>query len=57
VVSGLLNKQAAAHLGISEVTLQIHRTNVMRKMEADSLADLVRMAGSLDIPVSHSRHA
>jgi len=57
VVSGLLNKQAAAHLGISEVTLQIHRANVMRKMEADSLADLVRMAGSLDIPVAHSRHA
>jgi|SRR5215831_14944871 len=57
VVSGLLNKQAAAHLGISEVTLQIHRTNVMRKMEAHSLADLVRMAGSLDIPVSHDRHA
>lgn len=57
VVSGLLNKQAAAHLGITEVTLQIHRANVMRKMEADSLADLVRMAGSLDIPVSHSRHA
>jgi FixJ family two-component response regulator len=56
VVSGLLNKQAAAHLGISEVTLQIHRTNVMRKMAADSLADLVRMAGSLEIPVSHSRH-
>ena len=57
VISGLLNKQAAAHLGISEVTLQIHRANVMRKMEADSLADLVRMAGSLDIPASHSRHA
>lgn len=57
VVSGLLNKQAAAHLGISEVTLQIHRANIMRKMEADSLADLVRMAGVLDIPVSHSRHA
>lgn len=57
VVSGLLNKQAAAHLGISEVTLQIHRANIMRKMEADSLADLVRMAGLLDIPVSHSRHA
>jgi FixJ family two-component response regulator len=56
VISGLLNKQAAAHLGISEVTLQIHRANVMRKMAADSLADLVRMAGSLDIPVSHSRH-
>ena len=56
VVSGLLNKQAAAHLGISQVTLQIHRANVMRKMEADSLADLVRMASWLDIPVSHSRH-
>jgi FixJ family two-component response regulator len=57
VVGGLLNKQAAAHLGISEVTLQIHRANVMRKMGADSLADLVRMAGVLDVPVSHSRHA
>jgi FixJ family two-component response regulator len=56
VVSGLLNKQAAAHLGISEITLQIHRTNVMRKMKADSLADLVRMAGWLKIPVSLSRH-
>ncbi len=56
VVSGFLNKQAAAQLGISEVTLQIHRTNVMRKMQAASLADLVRMAGSLDIPVSRSRH-
>jgi FixJ family two-component response regulator len=57
VVSGLLNKQAAVHLGISEVTLQIHRANVMRKMHADSLADLVRMAGCLDIPVLQSRHA
>jgi FixJ family two-component response regulator len=56
VVSGLLNKQAAAHLGISEVTFQIHRTNVMRKMQADSLPDLVRIAGSLDIPIVHSRH-
>jgi len=56
VVSGLLNKQAAAHLGISEVTLQIHRTRVMRKMGADSLADLVRMAGSLEIPVTLSRY-
>ena len=49
VVSGLLNKQAAAHLGISEITYQIHRTNVMRKMQADSLADLVRMASCLEI--------
>lgn len=57
VVSGLLNKQAAAQLGISEVTFQIHRTNVMRKMAADSLADLVRIAGSLNIPVSHIRQA
>ena len=56
VVSGLLNKQAAAHLGISEVTFQIHRTNVMRKMEADSLAELVRMAGSLEIPIGLGRH-
>jgi FixJ family two-component response regulator len=55
VVSGLLNKQAAARLGISEITLQIHRTNVMRKMNADSLAALVRMAGALDIPVTFAR--
>jgi FixJ family two-component response regulator len=57
VVSGLLNKQAAARLGISEITLQIHRTNVMRKMEADSLADLVRMAGWLHIPIGLGRHS
>lgn len=55
VVSGLLNKQAAAELGISEVTLQLHRRNVMQKMEAASLADLVRMAEKLRIPVTHSR--
>jgi FixJ family two-component response regulator len=57
VVSGLLNKQAAARLGISEVTLQVHRANVMRKMEAHSLAELVRMAGTLAIPISDSRRA
>ena len=57
VVSGLLNKQAAAKLGISEVTLQIHRGNIMKKMEAGSLAELVRMAGMLEIPVTHSRRA
>ena len=55
VVSGLLNKQAAAELKISEVMLQIHRRNVMQKMAAASLADLVRMAERLDIPLSHSR--
>jgi FixJ family two-component response regulator len=57
VVSGLLNKQAAAELGISEVTLQIHRRNAMQKMSAVSLADLVRMAEKLKIPVTHSRRA
>ena len=57
VVGGLLNKQAAAHLGISEITLQIHRTNVMRKMAAQSLADLVRMAGALEIPVTLARRS
>lgn len=57
VVSGLLNKQAAAELGISEVTLQIHRGKIMQKMEAASLADLVRIAEKLQIPVTHSRRA
>lgn len=55
VVSGLLNKQAAAELGISEITLQIHRSKVMQKMQATSLADLVRIAEKLNIPVIHSR--
>ncbi|MGN7737796.1 response regulator transcription factor [Sinorhizobium meliloti] len=57
VVSGLLNKQAASQLGISEVTLQIHRRNVMQKMAAASLADLVRIAERLGIPITHSRRA
>ena len=57
VVGGLLNKQAAAELGISEVTLQIHRSNVMRKMRAGSLAELVRMAMMLGIGPTRSRHA
>jgi FixJ family two-component response regulator len=52
VVSGLLNKQAAVQLGISEVTLQIHRGNVMKKMQAASLAELVRMAEMLQIPIA-----
>jgi len=56
VVSGLLNKQAAAELGISEVTLQIHRGSIMRKMEASSFADLVRMAASLEVPLTRSRN-
>ena len=51
VNSGLLNKQSALELGISETTLQIHRRHVMKKMAARSLADLVRMATKLEIPV------
>src|SRR3977135_4234617 len=55
VVSGLLNKQVAAELGISEITVKAHRGQVMRKLNADSLADLVRLAATLDIPpVAHS---
>ena len=47
VASGLLNKQAGAELGISEITVKAHRGQVMQKMKADSFADLVRMAASL----------
>ena len=49
VVGGLLNKQAAFLLGISEVTLQLHRSRAMRKMQAESFADLVRMSVKLRI--------
>jgi len=49
VVSGLLNKQVAAELKISEVTVKVHRGRVMHKMLADSLADLVRMGDRLGI--------
>jgi FixJ family two-component response regulator len=49
VVSGLLNKQIAAELNITEYTIKIHRGRVMRKMHAESLADLVRMAENLEI--------
>jgi FixJ family two-component response regulator len=49
IVSGLLNKQAAAELNISEVTLQIHRSRIMQKMAAESFADLVRMAEQLHV--------
>ena len=47
VVSGLLNKQVGSELGISEITVKAHRGRLMQKMKADSLADLVEMAGKL----------
>ncbi|MFH3480804.1 MULTISPECIES: response regulator transcription factor [unclassified Xanthobacter] len=49
VTAGLMNKQVAAEVGLSEITVKIHRGNVMRKMEAHSLADLVRMAEALGV--------
>ena len=49
---GLLNKQAAWELGITEYTVQIHRGNIMRKMKADSFATLVKLAGKLNLEQS-----
>jgi FixJ family two-component response regulator len=49
VTTGLMNKQIAGKIGVGEVTVKLHRGNVMRKMEAKSLAELVRMADALGI--------
>ena len=56
VTMGKMNKQIAAEIGVSEITVKFHRHNVMKKMDAKSLADLVRMAESLH-PVSSGRAA
>lgn len=50
IVSGFLNKQTAGELGTSEITIRIHRGQIMKKMSAQSLADLVRIAAKLGIP-------
>src|SRR5262245_6892234 len=50
VCAGLMNKQVAAEIGVSEVTVKVHRHNLMKKLDARSFADLVRMADTLRIP-------
>jgi FixJ family two-component response regulator len=54
LVRGLLNKQAAGELGITEYTVQIHRGHIMRKMEADSFATLVKLASKLNLGTSEA---
>lgn len=55
VASGLMNKQVAAELGLAEITVKIYRGQIMRKMAAKSLADLVRMTDALGIPRNRGR--
>jgi FixJ family two-component response regulator len=53
VTSGLMNKQIAAEIGLSEITVKIHRSHLMKKMGARSVADLVRMAEALGVKPEH----
>jgi FixJ family two-component response regulator len=55
VVTGRLNKEIAGELGISEITVKVHRAQVMRKMNADSLPELARMADKLRLPATNAR--
>jgi FixJ family two-component response regulator len=52
VASGLPNKQVAAEIGTSETTVKVHRSQLMRKMAANSLPELVRMAEKMGIPTT-----
>jgi FixJ family two-component response regulator len=53
VASGLMSKQIAAKIGLSEITVKVHRSHIMKKMEARSVADLVRMAEALGVKPEH----
>src|SRR5207244_12504960 len=56
VASGLMSKQIAAQIGLSEITVKVHRSHIMRKMGARSVADLVRMAEALGAKPGTSEH-
>ena len=56
VASGLMSKQIAAEVGLSEITVKVHRSHLMKKMGARSVADLVRMAEALGVTPTKSQH-